>query len=141
MNTAKVKEVTGFTDAQVDYLIKKIDVLQREKAQGKAREYSFRDLVIFKVAAVMRDDGIRLSEINEAMNEIARNWGQPGSIIRSGRYSGAGWEWAPNMDLVNTHNQKRIPSLPGFMYDIAFYTSQMRESDQLKLNMAEEVGE
>ena len=139
MNAKEVINKTGITYPQLRQMVRKIDALPKT-TQGRKNEYSFRDLVIFKVAAVMREDGIGLSEINEAMNEIAQNWGQPGSIIRSGRYSGASWEWALNMDLVNAHNQKRIPSLPGFMYDIAFYTSQMRESDQLKLNMSEEVG-
>lgn len=136
MNGKQVVEKIGITYPQLRYFTRRIDAItKKDTSQGHEHEFSFRDLVIFKVAADMRDDGIRLSEINEAMNEVSRNWGQPGSVIRSGSYSGAGWEWAPNMDLVNTHNSKRIPRLPGFMYDIGFYTAQMRESDQLELNL------
>ena len=70
MDTKQVKELTGLTDNQITYLIKKVDALKREKSQGKAREYTFRELVYLKLASLMRSDGIRLDEINEAIDRL-----------------------------------------------------------------------
>ena len=74
MNTAKVKEITGLTDDQISYLIKKVDALKREKTQGKAREYSFRDVVFLKLASLMRSDRIGLDEINLAIKQVNEAW-------------------------------------------------------------------
>lgn len=137
MDTNDVKKLTGLTGRQLEYMLNTVESLKREKTQGKAREYSFRDLVFLKIAAVMRADGIRLSEINQAMNEIARNWGQRGAVMRNGRYSGSSWLWMPNMDLVvydKNKKPKRIPRLPGIMYDVSFYAASLNDVDQMELN-------
>lgn len=101
MNTGKVKELTSLTDDQINYLIKKVDALKREKNQGKARDYSFRDLVYLKLAAVMRADGIRLDEINQAIQVVedvnsmlAGGW-QWGTLIRRNDKAKL-WTWSPN---------------------------------------------
>lgn len=73
MNTNDVKKVTGYTDRQLDYLLNQIDVLKREKAQGKAREYSHRDIVFLKLATSMRKSGVMLRDINKVFNLLVEN--------------------------------------------------------------------
>lgn len=77
MDTKQVKELTGLTDNQITYLINKIDALKREKTQGKARDYSFRDLVYLKLASMMRSDGHRLPVINSAIEQVDNAWKNP----------------------------------------------------------------
>ena len=72
MDAKQVKEITGLTYGQLNYLIDQVDALKRDKTQGKARDFSFRDLVLLKLASVMRADGLRLDEINDAFNGLNR---------------------------------------------------------------------
>lgn len=141
MNTARVKELTGLTDDKLNYLIKKIDPLKRKKTQGEAREYSFRDLVFLKVAAIMRSDGIRLSEVNQAIKVLDQTdvAGQPGILIRGKDNM---WMWLPNAiynDRKGSVQGTRITRVSGFLYDVGFYASVIRDDNQLKLDLTEEM--
>lgn len=80
MNTHDLKKFTGFNDDQIDYLIKKIDVLKRGKAQGKAREYSGGDAALFKTIANLRQSGVPIRDINKMLNMIDRNPGKRAAI-------------------------------------------------------------
>jgi len=73
MDTKRVKELTGLTDDQISYLIKKVDVLKREKAQGKAREYSFGEFNLFKTIANLRANGVSIRDINKLLNVVTEN--------------------------------------------------------------------
>lgn len=73
MDKKQVKEITGLTDDQIRYLINKVDVLKREKAQGKAREYSNDDAAVLKFAAELRHKRAGIHEINELVNLIYKN--------------------------------------------------------------------
>lgn len=136
MKTNAVIVKTGLTYGQLNYLLKQVNALNRDKTQGKAREYSFRDLVYLKIAAVMRSDGMGLTEINQALNALDQNWGKRGAVMRNGVDSSSGWEWLPNMDLVTTDSDnkpKRIPRIPRYMYDVSYYVSELRKGDQMEL--------
>lgn len=74
MDAAKVKELTGLTYGQLNYLIMQVQALKREKTQGKARDFTYRDLVLLKLASLMRSDGIRLDEINQAIGLVNDCW-------------------------------------------------------------------
>lgn len=80
MNTNDVKKLTGFNDDQLDYLLKKIDVLKREKTQGKAREYSGNDITILRMIAKLREKKITIREINKILNTINKNPDKAASI-------------------------------------------------------------
>lgn len=80
MNTHDVKKLTGFTDRQLDYLLKVIDVLQRGKTQGKAREYSGGDAALLKTIANLRESGVSIRDINKLLNMISENPGKRAAI-------------------------------------------------------------
>lgn len=140
MNTKQVKELTGLTDDQINYLIKKVEVLNRKKSQGKAREYSFRDLVYLKLASVMRSDGLALPVINEAisfgLNEFWTNENpkDAGTLIRLyqeqyGKYS---WLWYPYLLENDQVNGGRFPK---YLYNVTYYATELAKGDQLELEM------
>lgn len=145
MNTKQVKELTGLTDDQINYLIEKVDALKREKSQGKAREYSFRDLVYLKLASVMRSDGLALPVINEAisfgLNEFwtNENPNDAGTLLRmyleeSDQYS---WTWSPNFDKKFDPAMVRFPK---YLYNVEYYATELTKSNQLELDiMSEEM--
>ena len=74
MDAGKVIELTGLTYGQLNYLIKKVDVLKRKKTQGKARDFTFREVVFLKLASLMRSDGIRLDDIDAAIKQADEAW-------------------------------------------------------------------
>ena len=80
MNTHDLKKITGFTDRQIDYLIRVIDVLKREKIQGKAREYSGHELALFTTIAKLKAEGVSIGDINKLLNVINENPGKLAAI-------------------------------------------------------------
>ncbi len=150
MDTKQVKELTGLTDDQISYLIKKVDALKREKTQGKAREYSFHDLVYFKLASVMRTDGLSLPAINKVISVLDRHWinenpNDAGTLLRvyledsdqfledSDRFC---WTWSPNFGEKYDIARVRFPK---FLYNVEYYATELSKGDQLELNLMSEV--
>jgi DNA-binding transcriptional MerR regulator len=144
MNTKQVKELTGLTYGQLNYLVDQVDALKREKKQGKARDFSFRDLVYLKLASVMRSDGMGLPAINEVMSVLDHHWinenpNDAGTLMRlyledSDQYC---WTWSPNFDEKFDVAKAR---LPGYLYNVEYYASELSNLDQLELDiMAEEM--
>jgi len=143
MDTKQVKELTGLTDNQITYLINKVDALNREKTQGKARDFSFRDLVYFKLASVMRSDGMGLPAINEVISVLDRNWinenpNDAGTLLRvyledSDRFC---WTWSPNFGEKYDIARVRFPK---FLYNVEYYATELSKGDQLELNLMSEV--
>ena len=153
MDTKQVKELTGLTDNQISYLIKKVDLLKREKTQGKAREYTFRDLVYLKLASIMRSDGLSLPEIDKAIKLLYRTWifsenpASAGSLLRADEADkNVAWYWGPmTVDEVfdaNTSGERteQITHIPGVMYNVAFIATELSKRDQLEFNLMSEVG-
>lgn len=100
MDAKMVLEATGLTYGRLNYLIEQVDALKREKTQGKARDFYFRDLVYLKLASLMRTDGIRISAINDAIELLGNNWrdddniDQAGTLIREhGKGGEVIWHW------------------------------------------------
>lgn len=143
MDTKQVKELTGLTDDQISYLIKKVDALKREKAQGKARDFSFRDLVYFKLASVMRTDGLSLPAIDEVISVLDRNWinenpNDAGTLFRvyledSDQFC---WTWSPNFGEKYDIARVRFPK---FLYNVEYYATELAKGDQLELGLMSEV--
>ena len=144
MDTKQVKELTGLTDDQISYLIKKVDALKRDKTQGTAREYSFHDLVYFKLASVMRTDGLSLPAIDEVISVLDRHWinenpNDAGTLLRiyledSDQFC---WTWSPNFGEKYDIAKVRFP---GYLYNVEYYASELSKGDQLELNLMPEVG-
>jgi len=144
MDAKQVKEITGLTYGQLNYLIDQVDALKREKTQGKARDFSFRDLVLLKLASVMRTDGLSLPAINEVMNVLNRNWinenpNDAGTLLRiyledSNQFC---WTWSPNFG--EKYNVAKV-RFPGYLYNVEYYASELSKGDQLELNLMPEVG-
>lgn len=144
MDTKQVKELTGLTDDQISYLIKKVDALKRDKTQGKAREYSFHDLVYFKLASVMRTDGLSLPAIDEVISVLDRHWinenpNDAGTLLRiyledSDQFC---WTWSPNFGEKYDIAKVRFPK---FLYNVEYYATELSKGDQLKLDLMSEVG-
>ena len=75
MNARKASELVGITYGQLRYFVRQIDALtKKETSQGHDHEFTFRDLVYLKLAALMREDGLRLDEINKGIYTLNGNW-------------------------------------------------------------------
>ncbi len=74
MDSKTVIERTGLTYGQLNYLLKRVDALNRDKTQGKARKFGPRDLVFLKLASVLREHGYGLDKINEAVTLVDQQW-------------------------------------------------------------------
>jgi len=144
MNAEKVIELTGLTYGQLNYLIEKVDALKREKTQGKARDFSFRDLVYLKLASLMRSDGMGSPAINEVMAILDQYWinenpNDAGTLLRlyleeSDQYS---WTWSPNFDKKFDPAMMRFPK---YLYNVEYYATELIKSNQLELDiMSEEM--
>lgn len=142
MDTKRVKELTGLTDNQITYLINNVDALKREKSQGKARDYSFRDLVYLKLASVMRSDGMRLPEINGVISVLGSEWinenpNDAGTLLKVYvKDAGHRWAWTPHFltydDTVRIH-------FPKYLYNVEYYATELAKLDQLELNFMSEA--
>ena len=71
MDTQYVKKLTGDTDRQIDYLIKRVSALKRSKTQGKAREYSSFEVNMFEFAAFMKRKGHTTFEVIKTLNLVS----------------------------------------------------------------------
>ena len=141
MDAGKVIGLTGLTYGQLNYLIKQVDVLNREKTQGKARDFSFREVVFLKLASVMRSDGMGLSAINEVMSVLNQYWinenpKDAGNLLKiyledSGEYH---WTWSPNFYDATNVNMARSPK---YYYNAEYYASELSNRDQLELKLEE----
>lgn len=72
-----VISVTGVTERQVDYWARTGVVKPSIKAaagKGTRREYSFKDLVALRVAKRLKDEGISLQKIRQALNWLRRHF-------------------------------------------------------------------
>jgi len=80
MDTNELKKQTGFNDDQISYLIKKVDVLKRGKAQGKAREYSSFDVKLFEFAAFMTKRGYTKYKVIRTLNLVSEFLAELGKV-------------------------------------------------------------
>lgn len=151
MDAKQVIELTGLTYGQLNYLITRVDALTRDKTQGKARDFSFQDLVYLKLAAVMRADGIRLDEINQAIKVLEdvnammpQEW-KWGSLIRRNDKTPM-WGWSPNTfyDTFIFNPTTNRPERPvdflrsfGTVYDVAEIASNLAGVNQLVFQFAQ----
>lgn len=169
MDTKQVKELTGLTDNQITYLIKKVDALKREKSQGKAREYTFRELVYLKLASLMRSDGIRLDEINEAIGtldyflDVTAGYMKDGVFIKQREVSYRGgilkardgtWSYGlgeyydddvmtvyfdPKEGKEGSYKMTKLTHVPGLYYNVRAIATELAKGDQLELGLMSEV--
>jgi len=153
MDTKQVKELTGLTDNQITYLIKKVDALKREKSQGKAREYTFRELVYLKLASLMRSDGLGLDEINQAVGTLNYFWKIKeftGSGALTKHHEGA-WAFSPPSDFLNdgeflyinangevAKKRSLTDHIPGVYYNVMAITKGLSKDDQMELDLMSE---
>lgn len=152
MDTKRVKELTGLTDNQITYLINNIDALKREKMQGKARDYSFREVVFLKLASLMRSDGLRLGVINEAIGLIDQYWtntenpAKAGMIIRMFDVEGLGdvWVWSSSrgeeyhyMNSDGGITTDILTHVPKVIYSVSTIAEELAKGDQLELMLEE----
>ena len=169
MDAKQVKEITGLTYGQLNYLIDQVDALKREKTQGKARDFSFRDLVLLKLASLMRSDGIGIRDISAGVALADKN-----SLKGEMFYYYEGNKFQPLEDKFleiwkrfegrrdtdiftmprwiyivpdETGKDKRkmkfddFPNhIPKFFYRVTAITDELAKGDQLELNLMSEVG-
>jgi hypothetical protein len=145
MDADKVLELTGLTYGQLNYLVKRVDALNRDKTQGKARKFTLRQAVYLKVASMMRADGIRISEVNQALSVLDEFWmgwaGQGGALVRTGDKNNP-WAYAltPNFVIIDPKDKtvkqsKRVARVSGFLYDVEYQASKLRGDNQLELDL------
>lgn len=139
MNAAGIVELTGLTYRKLNYMQEQIDVLKREKTQGKAREYSFRDLVFLKIASEMRQDNIRLNTINKAITLLDQNWNNTENIYIAGRLMVFDNHplWSLTTDLWFTgdgYNQPldSLRRIPGHYYNVTNIAGEL-STDQMRI--------
>lgn len=152
MDAGKVIGLTGLTYGQLNYLIKQVDVLNREKTQGKARDFSFREVVFLKLASLMRSDGLRLGVINEAIGLIDQYWtntenpAKAGMIIRMFDVEGLGdvWVWSSSrgeeyhyMNSDGGITTDILTHVPKVIYSVSTIAEELAKGDQLELKLEE----
>lgn len=77
LNTKTVCELTGLTQRQVDYWDKIHFIkpsIREATGYGSMRLYSFMDLVQFKVAKALKDQGISLQKIRRSLAYLKKNF-------------------------------------------------------------------
>ena len=168
MDAKQVKEITGLTYGQLNYLIDQVDALKREKTQGKARDFSFRDLVLLKLASLMRSDGIGIRDISAGV-ALADKHSLKGEMFYY--YEGNKFQeledtffeiWKKFEDRRDTdiftmprwiyivtdetEKEKRIMNfdrfpnhIPKFFYRVSAITDELAKGDQLELGLMSEV--
>lgn len=135
MDAKAVTEYFKISYGQLKYLINQIDALKRDKAQGKARDYSYRDLVLISLALVLRSDGFRLDAIKQAINELSNNWkdsenpNNAGVLLRGG--DGL-FRWSETTDLTLTAGEHKTPidlykTIPKFYYNVKWIANEVFE--------------
>lgn len=169
MDAKQVKELTGLTYGQLNYLIDQVDALKRDKTQGKARDFTFRDLALLKLASLMRSDGINTRDISAGVALADKN-SLKGEMFYY--YEGnsfqtledkffeiwKGAEGRRDTDIFTmpkwiyivtdeTAKEKRIMSfdnfpnhIPKFFYRVSAIVSELEKGDQLELDLMSEVG-
>jgi DNA-binding transcriptional MerR regulator len=73
-STREAANIAGLEFHQARYMVQQKIIQPVEYGQGKAREFSFRDLVKMQLAAELRKDGFRVDAIKQAMAELDANW-------------------------------------------------------------------
>lgn len=168
MDAKQVKELTGLTYGQLNYLIDQVDALKRDKTQGKARDFSFRDLALLKLASLMRSDGIGTRDISEGVALADRNSlngvmfyyseGSRFQPLESEFYRiWKGAEGRKDTDIFampkwiyimsdgaskagESFNFDSFPNhIPKFFYRVSAITDELSKGDQLELNLMSEV--
>lgn len=75
MNTREAAKWAGITYRQLDYWIAQGAITPAvEYRQGKAREFSWRDLTILKLMVMLRDDGYRIDALRDTRELIDKTW-------------------------------------------------------------------
>lgn len=168
MDAKQVKELTGLTYGQLNYLVDQVDALKREKTQGKARDFTFRDLALLKLASLMRSDGISTRDISEGVALADRHSlkGEMFYYSEASRFQPLedkffeiwkGAEGRRDTDVFTmpkwiyivtdeTAKEKRIMNfdklpnhIPKFFYRVSAIASELAKGDQLELDLMSEV--
>jgi hypothetical protein len=80
----KARDICGFkTVAMLDYLERSgVFIRSQPKRRGKARKYSFRDLLILKVLKGLLDQGASVASLKEALIEFQKwKWRAEPSVL------------------------------------------------------------
>lgn len=75
MNTRQAAKFSGITYRQLDYWISQGVISPTgEYGQGKAREFTRRDLVLLRLIAMLRADGYRIDALKDAIGLVNLTW-------------------------------------------------------------------
>lgn len=163
MNAKEASEMLGITYRQLRYLVERIDAItKKETSQGYAHEFNRQDLLFLKLAAMMRADGIRLNDINDAISlleEAIKTVKMLGTLIyRSDTFKistdvydeppleKGRWEWTPTIfrtseNLANgmdESNMKILKHIPRGLYSVLAVFRELVGVDQLEFDFKKE---
>lgn len=91
--TSEVSAITGLSAPMVDYL-RRVGYLcpayeSGARARGRVRYYSYRDLVIGRIVQKLRESGIELARLKDALSQLAQHEGwakidsaSPAEVVR-----------------------------------------------------------
>lgn len=158
MNGKAASRRIGITYDQLRYFVKRIDYFAKKDAtRDHYHDFTFRDLAFLQLAAMMRADGIRLSEINNAISLLdeARKVSRiPGTLVYRSDVTLFSWDildepvlekgrwiWSPTIiraseNLANgmdESNMRILKHIPGMLYSVLSVFDEMSRDDQMQL--------
>ncbi len=152
MNGKEASKFVGITYRQMRYFVDQIDALtKKETSQGHDHEFGFLDLVFLKLAALMRSDGSRLDEINQAVGTLNYFWKTMPHLTGSGalvKDNKGSWVFFVPTDLLNDGEffyqnaegeftkKTSLTHVPGLYYNVAAIASELADENQLTFEFA-----
>ena len=104
MHGKTVAELTNLSYRQLNYLVDNVDGLLStpHESQGQPRDFRYRDVVLIRLASLLREDGFRIKQIVQAVGAVDQNWKDNTDPDGAGMllYGGDGlFRWSLKSDL------------------------------------------
>ena len=133
MNTRQAAEYVGLTYRQVDYALSQGALTPTaEYGQGKAREFSRRDLVFVRMFNLLRADRHNIQAIKQALTLLSEKWSEGNDPSKAGILYRLD---QPKAEFVWYPTDDQLPPAPGasytpgnFYYDVGTYAKEIYRS-------------
>jgi len=126
--------VTGLSYGQLNYLIRTIPSLLSTPRENDrhARNFTYREVVLLRLARVLKNDHFRIQSIKQALEVVNENWcdNDPDSasvLIYSAKSKRFAWATPAELELIKTESAASLLSkMPGNFYFIGAIAREMQ---------------
>jgi DNA-binding transcriptional MerR regulator len=124
MDGKAASDFVGLTYGQTNYFVKRLDglITQKSESQGLPRDFIYRDLVMLRLARLLREDGYRLDAIKEAVSQVFAHWLDDNPENAGGLRVNKNSEftWTSNRLTMTTKDEQQVIfyNYPKFFYDV-----------------------